>query len=199
MHGIILRELKHFVVDGYDQDAWNAVVEAAGIDRSLFVPVTTYPDEYVYEIVEAASELTGESPEDLQYEFGRYVVPSPVETYGVHADADWSGLELVENVEEYIHEALRAKNLSKFTPPGIDAERRGDDRVLVTYSSDRMLCDLARGILQGVADHYEESWRIVEQRCMHDGDSECELLVERGRPTADVPATDVAEGSPENV
>lgn len=199
MHGIILKELKHFVVDTYDQDAWNAVVDEAGIDRSLFVPVTSYPDEYVFELVGAAAELTGESAEDLQYEFGRYVVPSLVETYGVHVDADWTGLELLENVEEYIHEALRAKNLSEFTPPGIDAERRGDDRILVTYSSDRMLCNVARGVLQGVADHYEESWQITERRCMHDGDEKCELLVEENQPAADVPSAEAAEDSAESV
>lgn len=199
MHGIILKELKHFVVDAYDEDAWNAVVEESGVERSLFVPVATYPDEYVFEIVGAAAELTGEPAEELQFEFGRYVVPSLVDTYGVHVDADWTGLELLENVEEYIHEALRAKNLSEFTPPGIGAERRGDDRVLVTYASDRGLCNVARGILQGVADYYEESWDVTERRCMHDGNERCEILVERGQPSADVPASEVAEDSAESV
>lgn len=179
MHGIILLQLKRFVVDSYGRDAWNALLQEADLDRTLFIPATTYSDETVVEIVVTAADLTGESPRDLQYEFGQYIVPSLIDTYGVHVDADWSGLELIENVEAYIHEALRAKDISEFAPPGLATERRGDDRVLVTYSSDRQLCDVARGILVGIGEHYDESWTVAEMQCMHDGHSRCELLVTR--------------------
>lgn len=185
MHGVILYGLKQFVLDTYDEDAWGAIVEGADIDRQLFVPVTDYPDEYVVAIVEAAADLTGNSPATLQREFGRYVVPQLVETYGVHVDAEWTGLELVENVEAYIHEALRAKNLSEFAPPAIGAGRVGDGRVLVTYGSDREMCDVAKGILEGIADYYEESWTVTERTCMHDGDARCEILVEQAPTLAD--------------
>lgn len=189
MHGIILYGLKKFVVDTYDESAWQAVRERADVEGGLYIPVTTYPDEDVFELIGAASELTGESPEDLQYAFGRYIVPKLVETYGVHVDRDWTGLDLVENVEKYIHQALRAKKIADFAPPGIGAERLDERRVLVTYGSDRQLCHVARGILDGVADYYEEPWTISERTCMHDGDARCEFLVEQSPTSATAAGT----------
>lgn len=185
MHGIVLYALKKFVHDAYDEQAWEAIVDRAEIDRTLFVPVTDYPDEYVFELVGAAADLTGQSERAIQYEFGRWIVPTLVETYGVHVSGDWGGLDLVANVEEYIHEALRAKQLSEFAPPGIGAERLGDDRVRVRYASDREMCDLARGILDGVAAFYDEDWTVEEHRCMHDGAARCEFTVRRTPATAE--------------
>lgn len=184
MHGIVLYGLKKFVIDTYDRDAWRAIQERADVQGGLYVPVTNYPDEEVFEIVGAASELTGESPEDLQYAFGRYIVPKLVETYGVHVDGEWTGLDLVENVEEYIHQSLRENRISDFAPPGIGAHRLDERRVVVTYGSDRGLCALARGILAGIADHYEEPWTVTERQCMHDGHGRCELLVEQAPNSA---------------
>lgn len=179
MHGIILRGLKQFVVENYDHETWTLICEEAGVDRTLFVPVTEYPDEIVFDIVGAAAEISGEDPEDLLFAYGRFVVPTLVETYGVHVPGDWEGLDLVVNVERYIHEALRRKSTGDFEPPEIGAERLDDDRIVVTYGSDRGLCTVAKGILQGVADHYGETYEIEERRCMHEGDPECEIEVTR--------------------
>lgn len=35
MHGTILYGLKQFVVEHYDEDAWDAIVESAEIERTL--------------------------------------------------------------------------------------------------------------------------------------------------------------------
>jgi predicted hydrocarbon binding protein len=82
-------------------------------------------------------------------------------------------------VETYIHEALRAKNLSEFAPPELSAERVGDDRVSITYASDRELCDLAKGLVRGIGAYYDEPLAVNEPACMHDGDPHCELVVTR--------------------
>ncbi|WP_435347120.1 heme NO-binding domain-containing protein [Haloarchaeobius sp. HRN-SO-5] len=177
MHGIILKGLKDFVVDTYDQQTWNQICEAADIERRLYVPVTEYPDEHVFALVEAAVDLSGEEPADLLRAFGRFVVPQLVQTYGVHVDEDWTGLDLIENVERYIHQALRSKNISTFDPPGIDARRIDAGTVVVDYDSDRQLCDVAMGLVQGIGEHYDESLDVEERQCMHDGAPSCKFVV----------------------
>jgi predicted hydrocarbon binding protein len=194
MHGIVLHGLKTFVTDVYDEDAWDAILEDTGIAPQIYVPVTDYDDEDVFAIVGAAAELTGEEPADLLYEFGRYVVPTLVQTYGVHVEQDWTGLDLIANVETYIHEALRAKQLSEFTPPGLQTKRVDEDRVLVRYTSDRELCDLAKGLLQGVGDYYGENLAVSEHRCMHDGADSCDLEVVRNPQPLDVEETATTDG-----
>ncbi|WP_276281346.1 heme NO-binding domain-containing protein [Halorussus caseinilyticus] len=177
MHGIVLKGLKDFVTAEYDREAWRAIQDAAGLGGEVYVPITEYDDADALALVEAASDVTGEDVSDLLDAFGRFLVPPLVETYGVHVEEDWTGLELVANVEAYIHEALRAKQLSTYTPPALASEWVGDDRVRVTYASDRELCSLAVGLLRGVESYYDAAFEIEERTCMHDGDDRCELVV----------------------
>ncbi|WP_170977203.1 heme NO-binding domain-containing protein [Halorussus salinisoli] len=177
MHGIVLKGLKDFVTTEYDHEAWQAIQDGAGLEGKVYVPVTEYEDADVLGLVDAASAITGEEVPDLLDAFGRFLVPPLVETYGVHVDEDWTGLELVANVETYIHEALRAKQLSTYTPPALSSEWVGDDRVKVTYDSERELCPLAIGLLRGIESYYDETFEIEEETCMLDGDDECEILV----------------------
>ncbi|MFC4449509.1 heme NO-binding domain-containing protein [Halorussus aquaticus] len=179
MHGIVLKGLKDFVTAEYDREAWRAIQDGAGLEGKVYVPVTEYEDADVLALVEAAADATGEDVPDLLDAFGRFLVPPLVETYGVHVETEWTGLELVANVETYIHEALRAKQLSTYTPPALSAEWVGDDRVAVTYTSERELCALAVGLLRGIESYYDEQYRIEERTCMLDGDDQCEILVTR--------------------
>ena len=178
MHGIVLKGLKDFVTTEYDEAAWLEIQRAAGLEGQIYVPVTEYDDADVLGLVEAASEVSGEAVPDLLDAFGRFLVPPLVEVYGVHVDADWTGLELVANVETYIHEALRAKQLSTYTPPALSSEWVDDETVRVTYDSERELCPLAKGLLYGVGSYYGEQFAVSEESCMGEGDDACELLVE---------------------
>lgn len=179
VHGIVLTGLKNFVIQEYDADAWDAIHETAGVRKRLYVPVATYPDEVVLELVDAAAELTGLEVPALLRAFGRFLVPQLVSTYGVHVDRDWTGLELIANVETYIHEALRAKSNSTFTPPALRTRRLDDRRVAVAYESDRGLCALARGLLEGVADYYDEPLFVEQRRCVDEGAPRCVFVVTR--------------------
>lgn len=179
MHGIILNELKNFVTDTFDETVWHDVCDGAEIDQRMFVPVTTYPDEIVLQLVESATAVSGKDAGELLRPFGRYIVPRLVDTYGVHIDDDWTGLDLISNVEESIHVALRTKVSADFQPPAIDATRVDEDTVVVGYGSDRQLCDVAKGIIDGVGDHYDEEYSVVERECMHDGAERCDIVVTR--------------------
>lgn len=179
MHGIVLKGLKDFVTTEYDHEAWLAIQREAELEGQVYVPVTEYEDADVLGLVEAASEVAETDVPVLLDEFGRFLVPPLVETYGVHVDEDWTGLDLIANVETYIHAALRAKQLSTYTPPDLAAEWVGDDRVRVTYTSERELCALAKGLIRGVGNYYDERFEIEEETCMLDGGGQCEILVGR--------------------
>lgn len=177
MHGIVLAQLKDFVVETYDRETWRSILREAGLSGKVYVPMTEYPDEDVFAIIGTAADLTGKHPTELQAAFGRFLVGPLVGTYGVHVERNWTGLELIANVEKYIHEALRAKQLSTYSPPKLEAEWRGENRVALVYRSNRQLCHLARGIIDGVGDHFDESLHVEEISCMHEGDEYCELIV----------------------
>ncbi|NHN40587.1 hypothetical protein G9C85_02910 [Halorubellus sp. JP-L1] len=179
MHGIVMKAMKDFVVETYDESTWRAIQAEAGLDGKLYVPVSEYDDGEALALVAAASALSGEDEGDLLYEFGRFIVEPLVSTYGVHVEGEWSGLDLLANVETYVHEALRAKRLSEFTPPELEAERVDEDVAVVRYGSDRELCMLAEGIVDGVGEFYGDSYDIAHETCQLEGDPHCDLVVRR--------------------
>jgi len=177
MHGIVFKIIKDFVVEQYDEATWAAIQEEAGVESKLYLPVSEYPDEEAMAIVAAASELSGIDRDPLLREVGRFAVPTLLDTYGVHVDDDWTALELVANTEEYIHESLREKQLSEFTPPKLRTRRVDEDTAALAYESDRGLCALAEGILDGVGAYMNEPLRVEHRRCVHDGAERCEMVI----------------------
>ena len=182
MHGIVMKAMKDFVVETYDAATWRAIQEDAGLGGKLYVPVSEYDDAEALALVAAATERSERSEAELLYAFGGYIVAPVGETYGVHVEGEWTGLDLLANVETYIHEALRAKRLSEFTPPELRAMRVSEDTAVVRYGSDRELCMLAEGIIDGVADHYGESYEIRHAPCQLEGGDHCDFVVERTTP-----------------
>ncbi|OLZ39898.1 heme NO-binding protein [Natrinema saccharevitans] len=181
MHGIILQTLQSFVVDTYGEDAWLAIQDAADIEEKVYVPVTVYPDGDVYEIARTAGELTDQSPRTILTRYGRWVVPALLETYDLHIDDDWEGLELIANIQQF-HTSLRTRDMTTLTTPRIRSERIDEDRVRITYDSDRKLCDVARGAIRGVADRFDEDLVAEERTCMHEGDDACVFDIRRRAP-----------------
>ncbi|MBZ6494194.1 heme NO-binding domain-containing protein [Natrinema longum] len=189
MHGIILKTLQAFVVDTYGEDAWLAIQDRADIEEKVYVPVTVYPDRDVYEIARTAGELTDQSPRTILTQYGTWVVPALLETYDLHIDDEWEGLELIANIQQF-HTSLRTRDMTTLTTPRIRSERIDDDRVRITYDSDRKLCDVARGAIQGVAERFDEELIAEERTCMHEGDDACQFDIRRAATPG---ATPVAE------
>ncbi|WP_440763798.1 heme NO-binding domain-containing protein [Natronorubrum sp. DTA7] len=178
MHGIILKTLQAFVVDTYGEDAWLTIQHEADIEEKVYVPVTVYPDGDVYEIVRVAGELTDQSPRTILTQYGKWVVPALLETYDLHIDDEWDGLELIANIQQF-HTSLRTRDMTTLTTPRIRSERVGEHHVRITYDSDRKLCDVARGAIQGVAAQFDEELVAEEQTCMHEGDDACRFDIRR--------------------
>ncbi|AGB30610.1 Heme NO binding domain-containing protein [Natrinema pellirubrum DSM 15624] len=192
MHGIILQTLQSFVVDTYGEDAWLAIQNEADIEEKVYVPVTVYPDGDVYEIARTAGDLTDQSPRTILTQYGRWVVPALLETYDLHIDDDWEGLELIANIQRF-HTSLRTRDMTTLTTPRIRSERVDENRVRITYDSDRKLCDVARGAIQGVADRFDEDLVAEERTCMHEGDDACVFDIRR-RVSAEADTATVRSG-----
>lgn len=180
MHGIIFTGLKHFVVEANDKGTWKRIREEADVGGVRYSPTTSYPDEDLVALVDAAVELSGLERSKLLRTFGRHVVPTLVDMYGVYIDDDWTALDLVEHVEGTIHRALRNGETLEYEPPAITATRVSEDVVVVTYGSERGLCAVARGLLEGIGDHYDQRLEVYERRCQHDDASQCEIVAVGG-------------------
>ena len=178
MHGVVFHELKDFVDEEYGSDGWDAIMQEADLESSMFMPFNTYPDEELFEVVRAAVEVTNSTKSELLTEFGEFAAPNLVERYNTYLDRDWSGLDVLEHTEDAMHKAVRAKE-DEAEPPELECRRESDDEVVIEYSSDRQLCQLGEGLIRGVADTYGEDYDITQTKCMLENDSRCEIHVKK--------------------
>ncbi len=176
MHGIIHSELKKYVVSKLGPEAWNALVEDAGLSGTVHDPGKAYPDDHALALVEAAVRATGLEAGAILEDFGEFLGPHLLAAYSRHVSPDWRTLDMLESTESTIHRVVRANNPTA-TPPELDVKRVSRTRVTIRYSSPRKMCAVARGIIKGAAKHYGETVEIREPRCMLNGDGACEIEV----------------------
>jgi predicted hydrocarbon binding protein len=170
--------MKHFVTQNMGEGKWEELLEKAGLKGKLYMAHSEAPDEEVVAIVETASALTGQPVSDILTAFGEFLVPYLTETFNFLIKPGWTALDLIENTEESIHKVIRVKDPTA-KPPALKCERTGDDEVKIIYTSPRKMCAVAKGISRGLGTHFNEALSIVENRCMHEGASECEIVVKK--------------------
>jgi len=172
-------EMKSFVNEEFGFGTWADPLDESGLEGKRYSPTETYPDSDAVAILEVASEATGLSVQELLEKFGEYIGPSLLETYSGLIDDEWNTLDLIENTESDVHTDVRKRTSGAQPPDHGDVDRLSEDELVLHYTSDRQMCGLAKGIIRAIADYNEETVAITENRCMLDGDPECELAVER--------------------
>lgn len=176
MHGIILTELKKFVVTRHGTDVWSKLLQESGLGLKTYLATSVYPDKDVLEIVNTAATMTGIPPKLLLEDFGEFIVPGLVKIFGPLIRPEWKTIDLIENTEGVIHKAVRLNNPGA-RPPELRCYKSGPGAVVITYSSERKICAVAKGIVRGVANHYGERIIIDETDCMLKGAPVCNILV----------------------
>ena len=176
MFGIIHSELKGYVETRYDLATWEALLEKAGLPGKAYLPGQPYPDSEIVAIVTTACHMTGRSMAEILEDFGTYLTPALVRTYRAFIKPQWRTLDFLEHTEQSIHKAVRIRDRGA-EPPALHVSRVSPTEVVIEYSSPRRMCAVARGIAQGVADHYGERVTITDRACMLRGDPSCLISV----------------------
>ena len=176
MHGLILTELKRFAGAQLGPAAWQGLLQEAGLEQRLYVSSGKYPDSEVTAIVRGLASRTGKDAQDLLAEFGRFIAPTLLSAFKPFIKPEWKTLEMIEHTEENIHRAARLHDPSA-TPPRLQVRRVNPQQVVIIYDSQRKLCSVAKGIAQGVAEHYRERVEISDLACMLRGKPSCTIAV----------------------
>jgi predicted hydrocarbon binding protein len=176
MHGIIFSEIKKYATAKLGPEAWNKLLEESGIGFKVYMVTNEYPDSEAVALVAAASRSTGIPVAGVLEDFGAFIVPDLLMTYGASVRPEWKTLDVLENTENVMHAAVRVRNHNA-QPPRLVCERVGPHEVVINYSSQRKMCALAKGIVKGIAGHFKEAVSISEPQCMLKGDPTCKLVV----------------------
>ena len=70
MYGMVNKAVEDMVCSMHGEAMWEKVKERAGVDVDVFISNEGYQDEMTYQLVGAASELSGTPPDQILEAFG---------------------------------------------------------------------------------------------------------------------------------
>ena len=183
MHGFILLEMKKYAIEKLGTIQWLEILKSAEVGDGDYQNFREYSDEEAVKLVVATSRVTGLSTTEVLTDFGIFLGKDLLRIYRPLLRKEWGALDVLENTERTIHEAVRSRN-RQATPPKLELTRTSADELLLVYRSQRKMCSLAKGIATGIAQAYGETLEIVEESCLKQGDSECRIRLKRLEPPA---------------
>ena len=153
MKGIIFNVAEKAVVERLGGEAWEDLLDDAGVDGD-YTALGTYPDDELVALVVAAAERTGHDPADVQRLIGRHALAHLVLSIEEFVDRDVHVFEFLSSIHTIIH--VEVKKLDPNSkPPDIEPNRVSEDELQLTYRSERGLSPLAEGLILGAGDLYE--------------------------------------------
>jgi len=177
VHWIIFVKLKQYVETRLGSDTWNSLLEESGIGPKVYLTGGKYPDQEAVALVTTASKMTGIETSAILEDFGEFITPDLVQLYRHMIKPEWKTLDLIEHAEETIHKLIRVKDPDA-NPPRLECSRLSEGKLVLTYSSSRQMCGVAKGIARGLARHYGEQIQVSESGCMLEGNPSCQIQIE---------------------
>jgi len=161
MHGIIYLQLKKFLTTVTDTDKVKTIYQDAGVQGKFYDATKHYPDEELVSILNSACKHLNLDREIALNEFGKFMTPGLITTYKGYIKPEWKCLDLLENIENTMHKAVRASNPGA-EPPRLVVTRVSPGEVRIDYTSPRKMISLGEGIIAKIAEHFNEGISIVK-------------------------------------
>jgi hypothetical protein len=186
MKGILFNVVEDVVTEAMSADAWDDVVEAAGVDGS-YTSLASYPDSDLNAIVAAIADAANLSAEETLALAGRLGFKH-LAARNPHLLDDIDGWQqLVESLDSIIHPEVGKIYPDAEVPGFATTEIEGGLRVV--YTSRRQLCSLAEGLMIGGGEWYGCGLAVEHERCVREGDADCTMVIREIAPSDEPPLT----------
>ena len=173
MKGVIFKHFEDFVGESYGCELFEEVLDETELQtRTAFVGPETYPDEDLVALLNTTVGRLGIEPKDALYAFGQFLFPRLATPFPAFVDGAADLKSFLLTLEGVIHVEVR-KLFPGAVTPSFDYEDPGAGRLIIRYTSERKLCPLFRGLLEGAAAHFGEEITYEEHECLLLGDDLC--------------------------
>ncbi len=171
MKGVIFNLLEEVVVTTHGSEAWENLLDEAGVD-GVYTSLGSYGDDEMMALVGAAGRALSLSDDEVLRWFGQRAIPKMVERWPDFFTAHQRSVPFLRSLNSVIHPEVRKLYAGAYCPH-FDFTSPPDGSLLIGYRSPRHLCGLAHGFILGVGDHYGEALTVQHLECMHRGDPRC--------------------------
>jgi hypothetical protein len=170
---LIFTGFLHFTRSRYPDAA-----EAIWAGEARYLATEAYADEDFERVLGRASRQLGLPTPELLRGFGSFAAETTFRLLYPDFYKESNGTrQFLLDVEERVHRLVRA-TIPLAAPPKLHVVSLGERGVMVTYTSERGLCDLVHGLILGTARTYRERFSVEQVQCMHRGDPACAFSVE---------------------
>jgi hypothetical protein len=178
MQGVILEEMRLYVVNEFGDAAASQVLERSGRPAGhQYDPDQAYPDTELGLLAMRTAEVTGKPIPEVLEGFGEAMVPNMFKYYSILVNPRWSFDDFLLGMEPVLHAAMQLHTPGAL-PTKLQATRTAPDTVRVVYDSPLRACSAVLGIIRGAATHYGVEVDITQNECVLRGDPVCVFTVE---------------------
>ncbi|MCP3873781.1 MAG: hypothetical protein GY699_11565 [Desulfobacteraceae bacterium] len=178
MKGIVFNMLEDLIIEKFGEETIEEIysdVKFSG-DVLPFISPETYPDSDLFTILDSLVQKTSIPVDDLIFEFGKFMFPVFFKKYPVFFENIISPIEFLKSVNDIIHVEVK-KFFENATPPTVIVKQLSENKIALYYKSERKLCKLLEGLLEGTALHFNKKISYVHKKCMKNGEDQCEYEI----------------------
>ncbi|MBC9783578.1 heme NO-binding domain-containing protein [Heliobacterium chlorum] len=161
MKGVILMCVKELVIKNFGENKWEEILHQSEVPRQIFVPMGDVTDEDTMKVITTACNVLSLSLNQVIDAFGHHwsTVFAP-KMYRLYFTGAKSSKEFLSKMDS-VHVTM-TQRMNGAKPPRFKYEWQNDKTVIMTYSSQRGLIDIAIACIHGVGEYYKEKLQVTK-------------------------------------
>lgn len=181
MKGIVFTEFLELVDEVFSPDQTERMIMACELPSGgIYTATGTYDHQELIDMVVFLSRESNTPVARLVNAFGHHLFRVFVKSFPVKVEAKQELFEFLESVESYIHVEVR-KLYPDAALPTITCQREGDDQMALNYRSKCPFADLAEGLIEESAIHFDTNIEIGRVD-LKDDSSEATFTIKKAMP-----------------
>ncbi|MCP9766664.1 hypothetical protein EGI22_02005 [Lacihabitans sp. LS3-19] len=163
MKGIVFTEFLEMVEEGFGYEMVDKLLTESDLpSKGIYSAVGTYPHSEIITLVVNLHKNTQIPLSQLLEAFGEYLFNSLMKAYGHIFQNVNDAFAMLSSIETYIHVQVK-KLYPDAQLPTFKVETISENQIIMYYTSERSMGDLAIGLINGCLKHYNESAEIVKE------------------------------------
>lgn len=163
MKGIVFTEFLEMVEDKFDYETVDEILTKSDLPSGgIYSSVGTYNHKEMFVLVQNLHDKSGIPISSLLEVFGEYLFGSLYKAYGSMFKDLTSAFDMLHSIEGYIHVEVR-KLYPDAELPTFNTISRTDKVLIMDYTSERRMSDLAVGLMRGCFSQFGEEAEIQKE------------------------------------
>jgi hypothetical protein len=176
MKGIVFTEFLEMVEEGFGYEMVDKILLESDLpSKGIYSAVGTYSHHEIVALVVSLHKNTEVPMSELLAAFGEYLFNSLIKAYGHIFHDVHDAFGMLSTIESYIHVQVR-KLYPDAELPTFSIEKPNDKQLIMYYTSERSMGDLAVGLINGCLKHFNEEADLIKENLNESG-SEVKFVI----------------------